>query len=457
MATQLKPIKCPQCGSEKHDDLGEKLFRCRSCGTEFFLDDDDITIHIKHHFDVPRTSPFGNLRTDTSKKIAVIIATVTITLFFLLFEFVLWDHPSLPKIKAAPIEVHDNVEFSSLFVRKKKAVLFYIVDRNCVNGGDEETRKAKEGVFYGFKDCDTGEVLTEYRLASRDESEMRQLFTSSYLGFLRLSASPRCFIVFDGAKLYELKIDEMQLDDITPTLIEEKKPLSTGIANIKVLSRSYGEGLIITNNLSEKYYYFPQSNRLYSDEAFDYAQNLNMHELQGQKIEKVMFMLERKENDGRQMQQGNLRLWRVPVTYYPGDPNEIYDFWVFDGFYKTQHGNRIHDAQPIGKWFIGFDAAIMYQNQHFLLLKYNPIVGENANVVFQLRSNVGEVLWTQAIPHCRLDEQVVYDGSALWLCQSQWEKDNYDDTRFVRLDIHNGSVTMRDGLHTCYTLNEKKE
>ena len=170
MATQLKPIKCPQCGSEKHDDLGEKLFRCRSCGTEFFLDDDDITIHIKHHFDVPRTSPFGNLRTDTSKKIAVIIATVTITLFFLLFEFVLWDHPSLPKIKAATIEVHDNVEFSSLFVRKKKAVLFYIVDRNCVNGGDEETRKAKEGVFYGFKAYDTGEVLSEYRLASRDES-----------------------------------------------------------------------------------------------------------------------------------------------------------------------------------------------------------------------------------------------------------------------------------------------
>ena len=99
----------------------------------------------------------------------------------------------------------------------------------------------------------------------------------------------------------------------------------------------------------------------------------------------------------------------------------------------------------------------MYQNQHFLLLKYNPIVGENANVVFQLRSNVGEVLWTQAIPHCRLDEQVVYDGSALWLCQSQWKKDSDDDTRFVRLDIHNGSVTMRDGLPTRYTLNEKKE
>ena len=81
MATQLKPIKCPQCGSEKHDDLGEKLFRCRSCGTEFFLDDDDITIHIKHHFDVPRTSPLGNLRTDTSKKIAVIIATVANAFF----------------------------------------------------------------------------------------------------------------------------------------------------------------------------------------------------------------------------------------------------------------------------------------------------------------------------------------------------------------------------------------
>ena len=45
MATRIKAVKCPQCGSEKHEQLDEKRYRCLNCGTEFFLDDDDINRH----------------------------------------------------------------------------------------------------------------------------------------------------------------------------------------------------------------------------------------------------------------------------------------------------------------------------------------------------------------------------------------------------------------------------
>ena len=50
MSIKIRPIKCPNCGSEKHDQLNEKLYRCKNCGTEYFLDDDDITVHVKHDF-----------------------------------------------------------------------------------------------------------------------------------------------------------------------------------------------------------------------------------------------------------------------------------------------------------------------------------------------------------------------------------------------------------------------
>ena len=48
MATKIKAVKCPQCGSEKHEKIDEKRFRCKSCGTEFYIEDDDINININH-------------------------------------------------------------------------------------------------------------------------------------------------------------------------------------------------------------------------------------------------------------------------------------------------------------------------------------------------------------------------------------------------------------------------
>lgn len=55
MSTKIRPIKCPNCGSEKHLQLDEKRYRCKNCGTEYFLDDDDININVKHQFDYGAT------------------------------------------------------------------------------------------------------------------------------------------------------------------------------------------------------------------------------------------------------------------------------------------------------------------------------------------------------------------------------------------------------------------
>ena len=51
----------------------------------------------------------------------------------------------------------------------------------------------------------------------------------------------------------------------------------------------------------------------------------------------------------------------------------------------------------------------------------------------------------------------VYDGKALWLSQYNWEKDSDAESRFVRLDIYEGTVTMREGLRTNYTLTDAEE
>ena len=43
MPTEIKAIKCPQCGSTENIELGQNRFKCKKCGTEYFLDNDSNT------------------------------------------------------------------------------------------------------------------------------------------------------------------------------------------------------------------------------------------------------------------------------------------------------------------------------------------------------------------------------------------------------------------------------
>ncbi|WP_019946820.1 SHOCT domain-containing protein [Hymenobacter aerophilus] len=45
MAKSIKALKCPQCGSTQKTQVRPEHFRCDNCGTEYFLDNDDININ----------------------------------------------------------------------------------------------------------------------------------------------------------------------------------------------------------------------------------------------------------------------------------------------------------------------------------------------------------------------------------------------------------------------------
>jgi len=47
MAKQIKAIQCPKCGSPQKTQLQLDTYRCDSCGTEYFLDTDAITLNVR--------------------------------------------------------------------------------------------------------------------------------------------------------------------------------------------------------------------------------------------------------------------------------------------------------------------------------------------------------------------------------------------------------------------------
>ena len=86
MTKKIKPIKCPQCGSEKYDEIGEEKFRCRNCGTEFFLDNDDININVNHHynFDSGQADNYNPFGAERKKFIAIAVVLSFLFLFVII-------------------------------------------------------------------------------------------------------------------------------------------------------------------------------------------------------------------------------------------------------------------------------------------------------------------------------------------------------------------------------------
>ena len=74
MNKRIKVIKCPQCGSTKIEEIKPEHYRCKSCSSEFFLDNDDITIH--HRYETPGLEQILGKGTK-----AILAAIVGITVF----------------------------------------------------------------------------------------------------------------------------------------------------------------------------------------------------------------------------------------------------------------------------------------------------------------------------------------------------------------------------------------
>src|SRR5579871_1335871 len=47
MATEIKAIQCPLCGSTASKELRRDHYRCESCGTEYFIDNGIVNTRIK--------------------------------------------------------------------------------------------------------------------------------------------------------------------------------------------------------------------------------------------------------------------------------------------------------------------------------------------------------------------------------------------------------------------------
>lgn len=470
MSIKIRPIKCPNCGSEKHDQLNEKLYRCKNCGTEYFLDDDDITIHVKHDFNYdgftqPKREPKNSF--SNTKRNFVVIGIVFLFLYGAMF---LWDGNNKGKnclfssdlFSNDSISVVDQYDIILPMMHKGRVCFFYITERNIDYKIDDDKTLA-DGYYYGFVDAQTGKVLADKLLISDDESKRVDMTSINELKIWHLYQADKWLCLIPKQFIYEINPQTLTMNNISKTIFANKKAMSSGISSVNFIFRindghanslEGGEGFEVSNNLAENYYYFPATDHLYTEEAYKYAQKLPASGLKGELRKDVMYELESKNSSGSSNQKGQNIINRVQYTHYLGNPQYLND--SRNGKYDFVYSDmRVVDNQPITDWFTGFDAELIYQDSKYLCIEYKANISKNAPTILQLRNTNGGILWTRSLDCPIKIGGVLRDNQKIWFRATREHTDRYDDEYIMSLTLKGGNIKYEYQFATSHNVRKQ--
>lgn len=299
MAKKIKAIKCPQCQSVKKEKLSEDLFLCNNCGTEYFLDNDDVNVHINHH-NAPQPESFF-----IKNKSGVIFALV----FFVLIIFLLpllnsstqqsTSHTittSKSHSKAPSTIQNIRAMFSAPQTTVENPIVFLVISER-----DNNTKE--ETFFVRFYDLLDERAFPRIPLSHTDGKYAR----------IKTFASGKTYLLFrDDENIYEVDFARQEFKTVSDQVLGEVPEFSSGVASVDFTSEDYGFK-IFTNN-GQEFFYFPEINQLYKSgrEVFDAATKNNA----SAKTQKAFYLFTSKSTD------------------FPDEKIQLIKYWYPDSYPK---------------------------------------------------------------------------------------------------------------------------
>ncbi|WP_223649421.1 transposase [Hymenobacter psoromatis] len=224
MAKQIKAIACPKCGSTQKTVIRPDTFRCDNCGTEYYLDNDDITINIRQVPDpVPRPVPVPASRLPIVR-LLVGLGMGSLVLLFVLVHF-MEGKPTQSAVTLVPSYREpaeqpswNNANTALLSGANGQPVL-------VVAGSRGSFRHQQFAPTVGFYNARTGAVQQLIALpgkapATAAEVKLKQLSDGTLYGFCENAA-------------YQLSAAPPGVRDITADLQANQPALASGVATIE--------------------------------------------------------------------------------------------------------------------------------------------------------------------------------------------------------------------------------
>lgn len=372
MAKQIKVIKCPQCGSTKPEQLKQDHYRCDKCGTQFFLDNDDVNININH-----KHSTEGSGSAKLSKSVWIVFVLVMIALIFLLrlcsgTSRNDGSKPTIYRTYANKEPKQDKYLAQLLLSVRGEGLVF------CL-----ENKDTKEPTYGQFRKLTTGEIVAEKNTGekiNRNPEIDHRFFTSDSTDYL----------IIDHQRIYTIAPDEYALTDVTDEICSRKPALEMGLMTVDFVDKGTGEGFRINTKLGKELFFFPATDVLCTENAFRFMATDNDKGLLPGAVQRVYYLFQNKESS----HSSNVaRLIEITYLFNNGGPeNQL--LAIAGEEIRNPQQYRIVSSKPITDEQPCFSPEVLYSDSRNILISSRPTLAPDEVVNIQLLDTEGNSLWT---------------------------------------------------------------
>ena len=366
MAKQIKTIKCPQCGSVLKTGIKPDHFRCNSCGTEYFLDNDDVNINIRHDY---RPEPVPESRSTNPLKVLLIFGVCAFFVTGVVLFGVLGIIGRNSSYHTFPVGQAENerVLFSTLLPGAETPVAF-TVERN----------PRSDSVFAVFTDITTGGILNRQLLSPEKEE-------SSGVSSRYFHSDSAVWLIWGGDRILSVDHRRYTLTDRTAEICARKPALEAGILSAAFVDESFGEGFELYTGLGKTLYFFPVPDALYTEQAARYAATASPMP----SAKAMTYYLFR--NRETSYSSNVAELMRIAYLFNGGGPEN--KLTQIDGNVDSG-SHRILSCDAITEERICFSPEVLCHDTECILISYRPTVAEDAGMNVELLDTQGDIVWT---------------------------------------------------------------
>ena len=329
MAKSIKAIECPKCGSTQKTAVRPDLFRCEGCGTEYYLDNDDINVNytVRQQAPVAGAPLAGRTR-------AVVVGMVAVTSLLVvggirsLFhrDTVAYYPVAAPSGTVVAGRADDTDKQPLTYTWGSTETALYPgaggrPERIIVGNRNYSGRGTfKDSLVISFYDASTGAELRSQPLprpAGRPSPDLK----------LRRFADGALYVLMNKTTLYRLDPVSHRVEDVSQSLFRNQPELASGVASVEFISENQGDGFEVFTNDGRTLSYYPLIHKVYAKDDV-YAAQTGFESLRPGSPTKTAFVFSTK---GLAYPEDKLQLIKYQFRDNVGGPKDAPEFeWEDD-------------------------------------------------------------------------------------------------------------------------------
>lgn len=389
MAKRIKAIKCPQCGSTSATNLRTDYYKCNSCGTEFFLDNDDINIH--HNYNYPKP----NIDKKRILKIVLFIALgfIGLNIFIGVIGLIFSKKETVPNYNtySSPTNnatykkeeiVYDwDYQSNEMFLDANGKPHLAVVG-NLKKSTDRFNDEKNFNVYIGLFNPITSQkewvkplMETPIKLSSSDVK-------------LSVFQDNNLYIIIKSKYVFQLDRKTLTFKSVLEDYVKNNENLSIGIAKIEFKYDNYGSAYQIVNNEGKTLVYYPLINKTIPEKQVYLEQRKKLPNPET----KTAFVFSSKSSD---FPEEKIQLIKYTYSYQYGYPKDDARFsWSRDygrsGIFTDRdpyqkrlinnwmkEGSRIINYKDFTPNRLYFSAKVIAFNDSFVIITFKPTPAED--------------------------------------------------------------------------------